>query len=293
MRSEQLELATTRTDLHSSETAQLDVTAFSNHAEIGDWAATYSNADPFPHIVLDGLFPPDNLHRVIAEVEANGVAVERDGYGTFRKHRTSETWKLGPATRCLIEGLNSAPFLQFLERISGVAGLIPDPYLEGGGVHQIGQGGFLKVHTDFNWHRKLHLHRRINILLYLNPEWNDAWNGHLELWDEEMTACRKRVAPLFNRLVIFSTNDKSYHGHPDPLQTPDRIVRNSIALYYYTAERPRDELVFGESTLTNYRARPGEKFGSESLKYSLHQLLLRIPVLRRLVYRGERQPPSA
>ena len=292
MPAEQLERATTSASPRNGEAVQMDVAAFPNRDELEAWSATYSQADPFPHIILDGLFPPEILHHVIAEVEANGVSAERDGYGTFRKHRTSESWKLGPATRRLIEDLNSAPFLQFLERISGIAGLIPDPYLEGGGVHQIGHGGFLKVHTDFNWHRKLHLHRRINILLYLNPEWDDAWNGHLEMWDEDMTRCRQRVAPLFNRLVIFSTTDTSYHGHPDPLQTPERIVRNSIALYYYTAERPKDKMVFGESTLINHRVRPGEKFGSESLKYSLHQLLLRIPAVRRLVYREERQPPS-
>ena len=66
--------------------------------------------------------------------------------------------------------------------------------------------------------------------------------GHLELWDSGVKACEQRILPIFNRLVVFSTTDFSYHGHPDPLTCPDHRTRNSIALYYYSNGRPKSEI---------------------------------------------------
>jgi hypothetical protein len=106
-------------------------------------------------------------------------------------------------------------------------------------------------------------------------------DGHLQLWDEKMERCGAKIAPLFNRMVVFSTTDKSYHGHPDELLCPANVRRNSLALYYYTAERPENEVDFGKSVLTNYRERPDEKFKGGKLKHRIHQALIRLPVLRK------------
>ncbi len=251
-------------------------------------AKAYREADPFPHIVLDGVFPDELLRSVVSEIRTGEDTLEKNHYGTLQKHRISDISRLGPTTRRLIEELNSAPFLKFMEKLTGIEALVPDPLLEGGGVHQIAAGGFLKVHTDFNWHRILQLHRRINILIYLNEDWQEEWNGHLELWDEGMERCGARVAPLFNRMVVFSTTDKSYHGHPDALTCPENVRRNSIALYYYTATRPASEIEFGQSVLTNYRQRPDEAFQGGKLKHRLHQAMLRFPLLRKVVARVRR-----
>jgi len=246
-------------------------------------SARYRNADPYPHIVLDGLFPSAVLKSVRFEIGSNADALEKEFYGSFQKHRISDISHFGPSTRRLIDELNSAPFLAFLEKLTGIPGLMPDPHLEGGGIHQIGTGGFLKVHTDFNWHERLKMHRRINVLLYLNEKWDEAWKGHLELWDDEVRECRARIAPLFNRMVIFSTTDNSYHGHPDPLSCPPDVRRSSIALYYYTSERPASEVQFGASTMTNYRERPDEAFQGGKLKHRLHQAVIRHPFLRKVL----------
>jgi Rps23 Pro-64 3,4-dihydroxylase Tpa1-like proline 4-hydroxylase len=232
---------------------------------------------------LDDIFPDDLLRAVTAEIRTGEDTLEKNHYGTVQKHRISDISRFGPTTRRLIEELNSAPFLKFLEKLTGIEALVSDPLLEGGGVHQIAPGGFLKVHTDFNWHRILKLHRRINILIYLNEGWQEEWNGHLELWSETMDRCGARVAPVFNRMVVFSTTDKSYHGHPDVLSCPDDVRRNSIALYYYTATRPSSEVEYGESTLTNYRERPDEIFSGGKLKHRLHQAMLRFPFFRKAV----------
>src|SRR5262249_51795879 len=139
----------------------------------------------------------------------------------------------GDFTRHLLSELNSATFLQFLERLSGVDALIPDPYFFGGGLHQIERGGFLKVHEDFSRHETLRIDRRFNAILYLNKDWDPAWGGALEFWDRDMTRAVQSVLPIFNRCVIFSTTPPSNHGHPDPLACPPDRTRRSLALFYY------------------------------------------------------------
>jgi hypothetical protein len=250
-------------------------------------AAEYNSAKPFPHIAIEGFFPEERLRKVVAEINAAKIDPEAPGYGWFGKRRTSNLAEFPDEIRALVEEMNGHDFIAWLENVTGIEGLQPDPYLEGGGVHQIPPGGFLKIHTDFNWHRRLEMHRRVNVLLYLNEDWRDEWNGHIELWHEDDIdnpngEAAARYAPTFGRMVIFSTTDFSYHGHPDKLACPEGVNRNSIALYYYTKDRPASEVRFGASPMTNYRARATEHLG---LKHKLHQALIRAPALRKLLGR--------
>ncbi len=203
----------------------------------------YVAGDPFPHIVLDGLFDDADLERVLAEFpkpeETRWMRFDsplEKKLGFYHEHST-----ISPAIRSFLDAMNGFEMLMFLEALTGIEGLIPDPYFGGGGLHQIEPGGFLKIHADFNVHPKLKIDRRLNMLTYLNKEWSEEWGGHLELWNESMSECRKRIAPLFNRTVIFSTTDTSYHGHPHPLAAPEGVTRKSVSLYYYTAGRPEHE----------------------------------------------------
>jgi len=151
-------------------------------------------------------------------------------------------------------------FVEFLERLTGITQLVSDPHFEGGGLHQIRPGGFLKVHADFNKSRKLNLDRRLNGLLYLNKDWEESYGGHLQLWNKDMTACEGKILPVFNRFVVFATTDDANHGHPDPLTCPPDRARRSMALYYYSNGRPADEVADDHSTL--FKQRPGEAWKS-------------------------------
>ncbi|HEX8654753.1 MAG TPA: 2OG-Fe(II) oxygenase [Allosphingosinicella sp.] len=249
-------------------------------------ADAYQNARPFPHIMIDDFFPPERIEAVTREIAAARIDPEAPGYGWFGKRRASDLETFPPETRRLVEEMNGPEFIRWLEQVTGIQGLEPDPYLEGGGIHQTPAGGFLKIHTDFNWHRRLERHRRVNILLYLNEDWDENWGGSLELWDEKDINAPDgrpgaRIAPLLNRLVIFSTTDFSYHGHPHKLTCPPDRTRNSIALYYYSKERPQEEIKFGHSEMTNYRARHEEE--GLGLKHKAHQLMLRSPRVRKLI----------
>lgn len=223
-----------------------------------EMATTYQTARPFPHIVLDDFLDPIVLDRVLEEFPAEeGIDWVRFQAKHEVKLASKSEQQIGLFTRYLIYSLNSSAFLNFLEQLTGIKGLIPDPHLWGGGLHQILPGGKLGVHADFNRYGRLELDRRLNVLVYLNRDWREEWGGHLELWTADMKTCVRRLAPLFNRLVCFSTTDFSYHGHPEPLRCPTGRSRRSLALYYYSNGRPAEEVTGDHSTL--FRHRPTDK----------------------------------
>jgi Rps23 Pro-64 3,4-dihydroxylase Tpa1-like proline 4-hydroxylase len=220
-------------------------------------ASHYSAAEPFPHVVIDDFLPADAL-RSVAESFPNPADIDwhRSANPRQQKLAAEDETQISDHARWLLYQLNSATFLKFLEVLTGIDGLIPDPYFAGGGLHQIERGGYLKIHADFNRHPKFSLERRLNLLLYLNDDWKEEYGGHLELWNKEMTHAVERILPVFNRCVIFNTTDFSYHGHPEPLTCPEGMTRKSLALYYYSIGRPAEEVSAEHGTLV--RSRPGE-----------------------------------
>lgn len=212
------------------------------HADPAPLRPEYQAARPFPHVVIDGLFDDELLAAVLADFPRPGDIPWREFQSaTEKKLGWEHTTPLRPNLREFLIEMNAPGMLQFLQQLTGIEGLIPDPYYGGAGPHQIVPGGFLKVHTDFNWHPLLKLDRRLNMLVYLNREWREEYGGHLELWDREMTRCERRILPTFNRTVVFSTTDTSYHGHPHPLACPENMTRKSVSFYYYTNGRPAEE----------------------------------------------------
>jgi hypothetical protein len=227
--------------------------------------STYASAKPFPHIVLDDFFDPEVVDGVLAEFpNPDAIRWQRFDNSNEIKLASATDASFGPLTRLFLYHLNSITFLDFLSRITGIDNLIPDPRFEGGGLHQIVRGGKLGVHADFNKHAVYGLDRRLNLLLYLNKNWREEYGGHLQLWNRDMSRCEAKVLPIFNRVMIFSTTDFTYHGHPDPLDCPEGMTRKSLALYYFTKGRPADEVSGEHSTI--FRAR-----GPEDLRMTVGQ----------------------
>jgi len=227
-------------------------------------AGAYAAAAPFPHIVIDEFLSDDFVRFVCARFpdlrerpgqEAVSAQTDDGRPAQAGKRWISRESAVDIAIRCLYWELNSGAFLAFLERLTGIAPLLPDPYLAGGGLHETQRGGFLRVHADFNRQPELGLARRLNLLVYLNPDWNPAWGGDLELWDADMAQCVQRVPPLGGRCVIFSTSRNSFHGHPHPLACPEGQARRSLAMYYYT----HDAVAAPARHDTLWQALPGEK----------------------------------
>jgi Rps23 Pro-64 3,4-dihydroxylase Tpa1-like proline 4-hydroxylase len=200
-------------------------------------ANDYANAEPFPHAVFDDLLSAELLHAVLAEFP-DATSMSTQFQTTHELKFAENNWnRFGPAARQLVGELNSGAFLDSLSALTGIEKLIADASLEGGGMHQIVAGGKLSVHADFTHHPN-GLDRRINVLVYLNQDWDPAWAGQLELWARDQSACMKKIDPLFGRVVVFSTLADSFHGHPEPLRTPEGVTRRSMAFYYYSNGRP-------------------------------------------------------
>lgn len=218
-------------------------------------AESYRSAQPFPHVVIDDFLDAEILRQVAVRYPPleNKRYFDRDQERfKFQFHANEVPSGL---TRNLLSELNGSAFLGFLEELTAIDGLIVDPYFSGGGLHLTRRGGHLGVHADFNIHKKMKVERRLNLLIYLNDDWPAAYGGDLELWDQQMKAPQKQVAPILGRAVIFSTTLDSYHGHPEPLSCPPDRDRRSIATYYYTAFE--DGLAGVPDRSTNFQARRG------------------------------------
>lgn len=200
-------------------------------------AVEYRRAQPFPHLQLDGLFAEDLLDQSIAELPTVARWAKYDTVNE-RKVVCSDAAAFGPTAEILVYALNSAPFIRFLERLTGIQGLIPDPHLHAAGYMKVSPGGFLGLHYDFSTQQELRLDRRVNVLLYLNRDWRTEWGGQLELHSNEPLDSPGHTAveiePLFNRLVIFNT-PRALHGHRRRIACPPDRARLCLSWYYYTA----------------------------------------------------------
>ena len=240
---------TTDSDVEATTTPILDFTKLENN--IDELRASYAAGEPYPHILFDDFLEPAAIRSAVEEFPP----LDPEQWNNYlhaneRKFSNTDPSSWGPTLQDILAVLNSDRFVAFVSELIGVEGLIADPSLEGGGLHQSTTGGFLNMHADFTVHpHNRKLQRRANILLYLNPDWNSEWGGDLELWDRQMTACVKTVAPIANRVLIFSTDPDSFHGHPEPMTCPEGTARRSMALYYFSVED--DPLIRS----TEYRSR--------------------------------------
>ncbi len=227
----------------------------------------YVSAKPFPHIVLDNFFNEDILEDVLNEFPKNldKVGVNSESDPQKFKFYLNDSSKFGEKTKTFFNFTNSFEFLNFINKITGIKELlISDPYFQGGGLHELKNNGYLNVHSDFNKHQIMGLDRRINALVYLNHDWKPEYGGSLELWDKNMTKCIKKITPIFNRMVIFDTTDFSFHGNPESINHPNNISRKSIALYYYSNGRPKEEIIEYRDT-PKWKDRPNTKDSSEKI----------------------------
>jgi len=246
----------------------------------------YANNQPFPHIILDNFFRDDILDAALEsfpDLSKDKTRTRFNNRSEIKLASARGDHQQSEIIKHLLRYLNSSEVIDFLQQLTSIdEPLICDPHFCGGGLHEIKSGGLLRIHADFCRHNETGLERRINLLIYLNKNWDDKFEGHLELWDKEMKACVKKILPLFNRVVIFNTNDFTFHGNPNPISCPHERSRKSLALYYYSNGRPRQELRpsnWNQSTV--FKERPGEDFLRQT--YTMKALA----ILRSLV------PPAA
>ena len=221
--------------------------------------SAYDQALPFKHVVFDGILPDGALEDVLHEFEASRRSdwMSLDEEGVSDKKSIAATHQLmGPSTDQLFALFRSPQFIEAMEELTGIKGLLADPHMLGGGWHETSPGGRLELHTDFSWNPRVRLYRRLNILLYLNRDWKEEYNGHLELWDAGFQR-QARILPTWNRFVVCNVTGQTVHGFPEPIRCPNGMTRKTIAFWLYTADIPdamRDDYALRE---TNFIQRVG------------------------------------
>ena len=215
---------------------------------------------PFPNFCIDNFldeaFAEQVLNTFPSFEEAAQIGHTFTAVNEKRKIQVTDSSKFSEPVAKLNEALADPEFLSLLSYVFEIPDLLPDEKLIGGGIHQTGPRGHLDVHVDFNYIEERKLHRRLNILIYFNKDWKCDWGGNIELWDAKVEKCFHSFMPLFNRCVVFQTNDISYHG-VTAVRCPEGMTRKSFAAYYYTDNAPPHW--DGRSHSTNFKARPDER----------------------------------
>lgn len=245
--------------------------------------ASYERSTPFPFFCIDNFLEPSFAAAVAAAYPDYETASETgrtfSAVNENLKVQICERERFPDAVAQLDEALRSDAFLNLLERVTGIPRLLADEELVGGGMHVMGSGGRLDVHVDFNLIEERALHRRLNILIFLNDKWVEGWGGKLELWDSGVKERAREYTPAFNRCVVFETSEFSYHG-VTPLACPPDRVRKSFAAYYYTREAPLGW--DGTRHTTMFQARPNEALRGRLLMPAERLLRAVRPALGRL-----------
>ena len=213
----------------------------------------FQSKKPFRFTTFEGFFKPEMAELIYSNYPLieNGVWDGTTYINQKNKFQKTTFEKNSIMDRGFKE-LNSKEIIDWLQTITEFKeDIIGDNELFGGGLHQSINGAFLNVHIDYNIHPKTKYHRRLNLLIYMNKDWKDEYEGHIELWDltKGQGELIGKYPPSFNRCVIFETNEISFHGHPKPLNTPKSINRKSLATYYYTKTRPKNEIAEEHNTI--------------------------------------------
>jgi Rps23 Pro-64 3,4-dihydroxylase Tpa1-like proline 4-hydroxylase len=213
----------------------IDIDIITSKYHPKDYAVDYSQGQPVPWLAFDDFLPKDLLSQIQDEIDNIPTHLWTRFTRAGSMMKECNNLKFSSALRELVLNLNSHEFVQWLEDMTGISKIVPDPHLIGAGVMRCHAGDSLKLHTDFNWNEQLHLNRCLSMILYLSRDWQESWGGALEFWDFERTKCIHRVEPRPNRLLIWNYDERLVHGHPTPFNCADDASRDGLRMFYFTS----------------------------------------------------------
>jgi Rps23 Pro-64 3,4-dihydroxylase Tpa1-like proline 4-hydroxylase len=193
----------------------------------------FDNASPYRHVVIENFLSDDFADSLYSNFP--GFDLMTRSYQGLNEKKSEGSYfdRYHPSFDQLRKALTSKEFCIALSQITGIEDLYSVEDALGCGVHQGSDGSYLDVHIDFNIHYDRNIHRRVNLLVFLNKKWQEEYGGKIELWNADVTVCEKAYLPSFNRCVIFETSEISYHGY-SKIHIPTGESRKSFYAYYYT-----------------------------------------------------------
>jgi hypothetical protein len=230
--------------------------------DVDRYRNTFVHADPFKYVTIENFFESSFAEQLLTDFPSFNPRLAVNEYGDIGgKAVNTKIREISPVYQRLYATISSRPFLEFMSRLSGIPDLLIDPKLFGGGTHDNQHGQELDPHVDFNYDESEQLHRRLNLIVYLNQEWKTEWGGAIEIHSNPRRPQENRIQsfdPLFNRAVMFETNEYSWHGFPKIDLPPDKrhLSRKSISIYLYTKDRPAEEIAPTHATFYVQRPLP-------------------------------------
>jgi hypothetical protein len=251
-------------DGHMQQLLKTEILGPAVPAEALEFAREFKGSEPFPHVVIPEFFNPEFCQRLLDDFPTFDPEAARNEMGN-RGGKAIQTAvrDISPAYRELDDYIQTPEFLDVISKITGIPNLLYDPEYTGGGTHDNQNGQGLDPHVDFNYHPRTGWHRRLNLIVYLNPEWEESWGGNFDLHLNPWEPAEDRITtvlPLFNRGVIFETSERSWHGF-EPIRLPagrTDLSRKSFAIYLYTKERPPEEVAAAHATVYVPRGLPDD-----------------------------------
>ena len=205
------------------------------HYDPAKLAVNHAEGSPVPYTIIDNFLPDDLFNTLSFEVDflqESDWTVFSNGT-SYRKE--CRNFSSTPRIQSMAYSFQGSQFLNWIERLTGLDKLVGDPHYRGGGITRMSNGTSLGLHNDFNWNEQLRLTRRANVILYMNPVWEDSWGGDLEFWDFDKTECLVKIAPKPNRLAVWNYDERLIHGQPHPLTCPDSVARQNFIQFYYSS----------------------------------------------------------
>jgi len=249
---------------------------------VHQYREAFMTAQPFKHVMIEDFFEPAFAEQLLAEFPSfdKKLSINESGYASGKSVNTNIR-SISVVYQRLYEVLGSQPFLNYVSQLSGIPGLLLDPKMFGGGTHENRHGQDLDPHVDFNYDESRQLHRRLNLIVYLNKDWKSEWGGALEIHSNPRRPDENRIHsfdPLFNRCVMFETNEYSWHGFPK-IQLPEDkryLSRKSLSIYLYTKDRPKEETAPVHATFYVQRPLPARYQAGHTLTQDDVQELQRL-----------------
>jgi len=192
----------------------------------------FKHAEPFEHIIIPNFLNEDFIHEISQKFPKVNEKWHSYNNPIEVKFAYDHISQLNECMKEYFNVLSTEEITNVFKNITDIENLEFDPYLHGAGLHAHPRNGFLNMHLDYEKHPHIHKQRRLNLILYLNDDWKEEWNGHSELWNKDMTECVVKSAVKFNSCLIFKTDEISWHGLPEKIKCPEEIFRKTLAYYY-------------------------------------------------------------